>query len=357
MPYKRKGSPYWWAKFTDASGKTVRRSTGTDDRGQAETIEAKWKLEAHQLKYLGVEPVRTFDEMMLQYLMSVKGEKKAEERDGYTVKKLKPFFTGKDMRMLKRSDVRAYMDKRKTDGVKAATINREIGLLSAAINYARREWEWNIPNNVQSMRLREPEGRVCNLTLAEWRRLVEVAEKHTRSPMLVHFIRLALNTGCRKNELLKLEWRRVNLQENYFLLEGSNTKNGRRRLVPLNPEARLAMVGLARYRAEHCPDTLWVFVHPNGVRLQEIDRACKWLFRTVGLENFRIHDLRHACASWMVKKKVDLYRVKDVLGHSSIKVTERYAHLAFQDLMDAVCVLDGGHNLVHTEGKQLSWSK
>jgi integrase len=356
MLYKREGSPYWWAKFTDASGKRVRRTTGTNDRKQAEAIEGRWKHEAHQQKNLGVEPLRTFDELMVTYLKSVSGEKKAEERDVYTVKRLKPFFTGRDMRTLKRSDVRAYIDRRKADGVAGSTINREIGLLSVAINYARREWEWNIPNNVQGMRQKVPEGRVRYLTLAEGRRLIEVAEKHTRSPLLVHFIRLALNTGCRKNEMLKLEWRRVYLKENYFLLEGSNTKNGKRRSIPLNAEAREAMLGLARYRAEHCPDSPWVFVRPNGDRLQEIDTACKWLFKQVGIENFRIHDLRHTCASWLVKKHVQLNRVKELLGHSTIKMTEKYAHLAFDEVMEAVCALDSGHNSGHTEVKQLSWS-
>ena len=351
MLYKREGSPYWWAKFTDATGKRARRSTGTIDKREAEAIEGKWKFEAHQTKFLDVEPSRTFDELMLKYLKSVSGEKKAEERDGYVVKKLKPFFTGRELGTLKRSDTRAYIDKRKEDGVAAATINREIGLLCAAINYARKEWDWNIPNNVQGMLQKEPEGRVRFLTRAEGRRMIEEAEKHTRSPMLVHFVRLALNTGCRKGELLGLEWRRVDLKNNLVVLEGSNTKSGKRRSLSLNAEARLAMLGLARYRAEHCPASPWIFVRRNGERLQEIDTAFKWLLRHVGIENFRIHDLRHTCASWLVSRGVQLYAVKELLGHSTIKMTERYAHLSPDNVRAAVSVLDGVHNFVHTDLK------
>jgi integrase len=351
MLYKRKGSPYWWAKYTDASGKRVRSSTGTTDKKEADVIEAKWKVEAHQKKFLGVEPSRTFDDLMLKYLKSVSGEKKAEERDGYVVKKLMPFFTDRDLGTLKRSDTRAYIDKRKADGMAAATINREIGLFSAAINYARRNWDWNIPNNVEGMLQKTPEGRVRSLTLAEGRRLIEVAEKHTRSPLLVHFVRLALYTGCRKNELMKLEWRRVNWKENLFILEGSNTKSGRRRSIPIIAEARLALLGLARYRAEHCPDSPWVFVHPNGERLQELDTAFKWLLKRVGIEDFRIHDLRHTCASWLVSRGAQLYAVKELLGHSTIKMTERYAHLSPDNVRAALSVLDSGHNFGHTNLK------
>lgn len=242
MLYRRKGSPYWWASYTDAEGNRVRRSTGTTEKREAEALEAKWKLDAYQRKFWDAEPTRTFDELMLKYLQSVAGEKKSAERDVYVVKQLKPFFTGRELGTLKRSDVRAYIDKRKADGVGAATINREIGLFSAAINYARREWDWNIPNNVEGMLQKTPEGRVRSLTLAEARRLIQEAEKHTRSPLLVHFIRLALNTGCRRDEMLRLEWRRVDLRDNLIFLEGSDTKSGKRRSIPLNAEARAALL-------------------------------------------------------------------------------------------------------------------
>jgi integrase len=348
MLRKRKGSPYWWADYTDASSKRVRRSTGTEDRKEAEALEAKWKLEAHQEKYWDAEPPRIFDDLMLKYLQSTASEKRAPERDVYVIKQLKPFFTGRELGTLKRSDVRAYIDKRKADGMAATTINREIGLFSAAINYACREWDWNIPNNVAGMLQKKPEGRVRSLTLVEARRLIEEAEKHTSSPLLVHFIRLALNTGCRKNEMLKLEWRRVDLKENLIFLEGSNTKNGKRRSIPLNAEARSALLDLARYRAKNCPDSPWVFVHPNGERLQSVNTAYKWLLKRVGIKDFRIHDLRHTCASWLVTAGQQLTAVRDLLGHSSIQMTERYAHLSPENVRAAVNALDGVAQNRHT---------
>lgn len=63
-----------------------------------------------------------------------------------------------------------------------------------------REWHWNIPNNAQGMLQKTPEGRVRSLTKAEAQRLIQEAEKHTRSPLLVYFIRRACNTGCRKGD-------------------------------------------------------------------------------------------------------------------------------------------------------------
>lgn len=341
MPYRRKDSPNWWVSYRDATGERVRRPTGTADRREAEALEAKWKLEAHQAKFWGIQPGRTFDELILGYLKAVSGEKRAAERDAYTIKQLKPFFTGRDLKTLRRSDVRAYIEKRKAEGVGPATINREIGLLSAAINYACREWEWNIPNIAEGMRLKPPEGRVRSLTVAEARRLIEEAERQQRSPLLADFIRLALNTGCRRDELLRLEWSRVDLKANLLLLEGRNTKNGKRRSVPLNIEARTALLNLARYRETHCPASPWVFVHPDGERLQSVRQAFGTALERVGIENFRIHDLRHTCASWLVGAGQPLPVVRDLLGHSTVQMTERYAHLAPENVRAAVSVLDG----------------
>ena len=109
------------------------------------------------------------------------------------------------------------------------------------------------------------------------------------------------------------------------------------------------MLGLFRYRAEHRQDSPWVFVHPNGERLQSICTSFRRLLKRVGIEDFRIHDLRHTCASWLVSRGVHLYAVKDLLGHSTVKMTERYAHLSPENVRAPVSALDGGHNFVHID--------
>lgn len=347
MVYRRDDSPVYWGSFTDASGERVRRSTGTTNRREAEALEGKWKLEAHQIRRWDAAPSRTFDELMLTYFKMLQAEKKSVERERYTLMKLKPHFSGCDLLTLRRSDVRAYIDRRRDDGVANGTINREVGLLSAAINYARREWDWDIPNNVEGMRLKEPEGRVRSLTLPEARRLIDVAAKSKRSPLLVDFVRLALNTGCRRGELLNLRWERVDLKANLILLEGEDTKNGRRRSVPLNEEARAAMLNLARFRAEHCPASEWVFARRDGSRQQSIRQAFRIALRKAGIADFRIHDLRHTCASWLVSAGQPLPAVRDLLGHSTVKMTERYAHLAPENVRAAVGVLDGVSRFGH----------
>ncbi|CAJ3616212.1 site-specific recombinase, phage integrase family [Burkholderia pseudomallei] len=156
-----------------------------------------------------------------------------------------------------------------------------------------------------------------------------------RQPHLRNFVRLALSTGCRKNELLALEWHRVDFERSLFRLECEHTKNGKRRLVPLNSGALLALRDQRDWVARHCAGSEWVFASSSGRRVGNLQKGFVAACARAGIENFRIHDLRHTFASWLVMEGVSLYVVKDLLGHSSITVAERYAHLS----PDRICPL------------------
>ena len=93
-------------------------------------------------------------------------------------------------------------------------------------------------------------------------------------------------------------------------------------------------------RADHCPASPWVFAHENGDRIKDVKRSFRAACNLIGIKDFRIHDLRHTCASLAVSEGVPLTAVRDLLGHSSVTVTERYAHLAPENVRDAVAVLD-----------------
>lgn len=345
--YRRGDSPYWWASYTDPGGKRTRRSTGTADRREAEALLAKWRVETHRRVHWDEQPSRTFDELMLVYLRATAGEKRAAERDRYSAKRLYPYFSGRELQTLSAADVRGYIAARKEAGASPATINREVGLLSSAINHARREWGWDIDNPATSCKQREPEGRVRWLSKAEAAALLRAAGADVRATHLPALIRLALHTGCRKGELLGLEWRRIDLQAGLIHLEAEHTKTARRRAVPINSEARSAIMDRLRFRAEHCPNSPWVFCHKDGKRVQDVKRAFASACRRAGISDFRIHDLRHTCAAWLVTAGVPLAEVRDLLGHKTIQMTERYAHLAPENLRMAVLRLEGESRTSH----------
>lgn len=340
MPYRRQDSTVWWVSFTAPNGKRVRRSTETENRKEAEALEAKWKLESYRTAQWNEQPSRTFEELMLAYLTATTGERRSEDTVRLHVKRLKEFFAGQVMNSLRVTHVSEYVVQRKKTGVTNATVNRELEVLCAAINYANREWEWNLPNPAAGRKLKEPQGRLRWITRAEADNLLRAARDVVRAPHLAPLLRLALHTGMRRGEMLGLAWRRVDLKANLVHLGSEDTKTGKRRSVPLNSIAREAIIEQARFRAQHCPDSPWVFCNRNGRRIADAKKSFATACRRAGIEDFHFHDLRHTCAAWLVSAGVPLAEVRDLLGHSTIKMTERYAHLAPDNVRDAVAVLE-----------------
>lgn len=341
MPYKRADSPYWWIFVTEANGKRIRRSSGTSDYAAAKAVEQQAKADAWKEKEWGVNPPRSFDDVMIPYLRHASQHQRSFETTMHRVKPLRAHFTGVVMNDLGGKEIRAYTTMRMESGVSAATVNRELAALSAAINWCNVEFEWALPNQVKGRTLREPEGRVRWLTRAEVESLCRVARKQRNGDLLDDFIHLAVNTGCRKEEMLGLEWRRVDLVNRLIYLEGKHTKAGKRRSIPLNEGALDALKGRMAYRAEKCPSSPWVFNRSSGERVACIRKGFEAACERAGIKDFVIHDLRHTCAAHLISAGVALAEVRDLLGHSTITMTERYAHLAPARVRDAVRILDG----------------
>lgn len=341
MLFKRAGSAFWYVRYRDASGRRIKRSTGTTDRREAGELEGKWRLEARQERLWGIQPRFTFDELMLRYLRETQGTKKSAERDAWTVKRLQPYFSGRVLNDLKRSDVRGYIASRRAEGVKGSTINRELGLLSVALNRARLDWDWEIANPAQGMREPESEGRQVYLTREQFDALVRAAMQQKRAPYLADLVVVAVMTGCRKGELLGLEWSRVDFEANVIRLRASDTKAARARLVPINEAAREALQRRLQYRAERCPESGWVFCGPDGERIVSVKSSYRHALGSAGIAGVRFHDLRHTCGSWLAQKGVPIGHIAAVLGHSTLRMSERYSHLAPANARDAVALLEG----------------
>lgn len=153
---------------------------------------------------------------------------------------------------------------------------------------------------------------------------------HLRPLVLV-----ALNTGLRRGELLGLKWADVNLAGKVLTVTAASAKSGHTRRVPLNIEA-LNTLERWHVRQDKPKGDAIVFPGHDGERMARIDTAWGSLMTLAGLKDFRLHDCRHHFASKLVQAGVDLYTVKELLGHSEIAMTERYSHLAPDNLRAAV---------------------
>lgn len=349
--YERLRSPYWWAIYPNGRGGSTRRSTGvrcTDDpQGlKAAAVRACWMAEK-RIERTGEGS--TFDDLMLLYLDQVTPIKRAPERDRYSSKALFPAFSGKRLTSIGAAEVRSYIASRIKAGAAPGTINKEIGLMSAAINWARKELEWPIANPWESRRLSEPRGRDRWLTESQTARLLRAAEepkRQQRYPWLRDFIRLGLYSGMRPGEMLWLEWRRVDLQGAVITFEATKRgktgqKNGKPGRVPLNLEARIAMLARARFRAEHCPGSPWVFCRRDGTRIESVKKGFAACVADAGLSDVHPHDLRRTFGSWLVQAGVGIERVSELLRHGNVAITASvYAHLRPDDLASAAAILD-----------------
>jgi integrase len=345
MPHKRKGSPFWWASYNDPGGKRVRRSTGSTDLNEAKAVESKWRAEAHQSKHWDVKQPRSFEEVMVEYLRG-SAHLRSLETIKYQIGNLRRYFGGVEIGAITGADVKGYIRHRQSQGRANATINRELAALSSAINYCNREWEWGLENPVKGRLTREARHRERYLTRGEVGRLVTAARQQKHGDVLADFIEIAAHTGCRRGELLGLEWSRVTLEpgkESLSLLS-THTKSGKPRTVPLNSVAQAAIRRRLAWRAGNVPGCPWVFARESGEPVKSLRSGFGQAAKRVKLTDLRIHDLRHTAASWLVSDGVPLEVIKELLGHSSITMTERYAHLAPQRVREAVNRL--GHNLV-----------
>jgi integrase len=134
---------------------------------------------------------------------------------------------------------------------------------------------------------------------------------------------LALATGARKMELLSLTWNDVDFRRQVIILH--DTKNGERRVLPITGHAYEVLVHCARVRRT---DTHYVFPSQNGTKPFDIRRAWVASLQRAGIPDFRFHDLRHSAASYLAMNGASLAEISEILGHKTLAMVKRYAHLS-----------------------------
>lgn len=259
-------------------------------------------------------------------------------------------------------DIESWRSKRHKDGLSASTSNRYIGTLKAMFNRAV-DWEIVDQNPIAKVKKQKSDSRaiIRYLSLDEEERLRGSLRSRDRrlaqsNPFYAggRFVRLEailggfsdhihpmvlllINTGMRRGEMFNLRWQDVDFMNKRITVAGNTSKTGQTRYIPLNNEALKVLQTWQRQTKRNASN---VFVGKSGERFTNIDKAWKVLLRDAKITDFRLHDLRHHFASSLVSAGIDLNSVRELLGHTDIKMTLRYAHLAPAHLSDAVAVLN-----------------
>ncbi|PIR22156.1 MAG: hypothetical protein COV44_09465 [Deltaproteobacteria bacterium CG11_big_fil_rev_8_21_14_0_20_45_16] len=263
--------------------------------------------------------------------------------------------------------IEKWRTRRRKDGIEFSTINRDVSRLRALL-YKAIEWgvinehpfskvkQYREDNNKkvryltmeeeQSLRKaldeREGEMRIRRVNYNKWRadRSHPTLEDLSGLPFadyLKPMVLLSINTGLRRGELFDLHWSDIDLNQKILTVDGERAKSGRTRYVPLNQEAFNI---LTQWKEQSKGNPKMVFESRDGGRFQDVKKAWARLLKIAGIQKFRWHDMRHHFASRLVVAGVDLNTVRELLGHSDMKMTLRYAHLSPEVKASAVAKLN-----------------
>ncbi len=328
-----------WHTCIRHNGKRIQKSLRTDNKKSAQKIENRIKDQINEGKYFErlAGHNKTFNDMMGKFMKEHAPivSKNTQEGYKYYLKNLSRFFGNSGLMSITPKIVAKYKLYRRDNGASPSTVNRELYMLSKAFNLAIKEWEWLKDNPVSVVQKERENNEVDRwLTEDEERRLLVNSPEWLRE-----IIVFALNTGLRQDELLSLEWSRVNLLRRTILIR--KTKNYKPNTLPLNSIAQNILVQKNEVKVRSLKGDI-VFTSQAGTKIgkRNLIRTFAQALKKAEIDGFTFHCLRHTFATRLAQNGVDIYKIAKLLNHIDLKNTQRYAHHCPDSLKDGVQVLE-----------------
>ena len=279
--------------------------------------------------------IPTFSQLVAErYLPHARSYKRSWKKDESILRNhLLPRLGRKRLDQITSSDVVALHQGRRADGAAPASANQALILLRYIFNLAAK---WEVPGVIKNPAkgvalFEENNKRERYLSQEEVKRL-NGALINSVNPMLRYIVPMLLMSGARKREVLDARWE--DFDESRRLWRIPTTKSGKARHVPLSDGMIRVLHAIPRLPG--CP---FVVPNPKSRRpFTSIYYAWHTARTAAGIPDVRMHDLRHSFASFLINAKRSLYEVQRILGHSQVRTTQRYAHLAETTLLDAANV-------------------
>ena len=345
MGIYRRGSIFW-IDFYDQNRSRIQESSQSSSRREAEKLLALRKSEV--LRGLYRQPLKiTFGEFGQRYMEHAKTNKRSWLRDQQMLEHLSSHF-GKERPLAEVGpvDIEGYKVHRRAK-VSGSTVNRELALLKRMFNLAITWDLFLAANPVRKVKF----FREFNIGL----RVVSSEEEkdllQNASPYLQDLIRFALNTGLRIGEIFSLRWSNVDLKRGLLAVFAAKTEKIRE--VPMNSETRQVLEAWWLGKKSEV-----VFYNPEtGKPFVDLKAGFALACGKAGISGVTWHTLRHTFASRLVNSGVDIVTVKELLGHSSLSVTMRYAHTNIDAKRAAIEKLGSFSDNLVTVGPSLHQSR
>lgn len=333
--YKRGDKNVFYMNFT-VNGVRVFRSTGKFTKKEAKIVEAVEKKKLMDEAVLSPREKRArmkLSEAIKKVYDGRWKNNKDGEKSNRNAEIVMDHIGDIQISRIDEDVVSDLVTKLQATGIKPATVNRYLAALKTTLRHNKQPWD--------HINLRkEPQGRIRVLSDAEESTAVDLFRETEHKARRSYFSEMGdlaevlVDTGCRLSEILKITYQDINFETN--LLTSWINKGEKPRSLPMTSRAR----GILLERKNRG------LTQPFTLNIDQAERAWTWVRKTMGLKGdteFLIHALRHTCASRLVNKGIDLYVVKEWLGHSSIQVTEKYAHLNPEKLHEAMSSLNKGN--------------
>jgi len=242
--------------------------------------------------------------------------------------KVLDFFGDKWLDDITELTVLAYVRKREEAGAKNNTINNELIALKKTLNLAKRG-HYAVDDQTKWANCQKPqEFRDRVLSEEEEERLMVELADHLK-PIVV----CALNTGMRKGEILSLKWK--NIVDGKIILEARNTKTKKQRCIPINSTLQQVFDILKSRNGSE-----FVFTY-GGKEMKDILTGFSSARRRANIDHIRFHDLRRTFGTRLMRNRVGIYTICQLLGHADVKMTQRYLSWQSEDGAEAVESLVG----------------
>lgn len=330
-----------WHINKKVNGRRISESTGSGLLEEAERYLIRRLEQIRQASVYGIRPKRTFQEAATKYLMEHQ-HKASLHVDAGNIRILDKFIGGLPLDGIHMGTLQSYIGVRRKEGVKTRTINHGLQIVRRILNLAASEWldEYGLTWIAVAPKIR----LFSELDRQQPYPLDRQEQAHLFNELPVHLRRMALfavNTGCRDQEVCKLQWQwEVRLNgSSVFIIPGKFVKNRQDRLVVLN---NIAHSVINQVRGIH-PNYVFTYLGKPTTRM--LNSAWLKARARAGLPKVRVHDLKHTFGRRLRAAGVSFEDRQDLLGHKSSRMTTHYSQAELSNLIHAankVCGIGQG---------------
>lgn len=260
------------------------------------------------------------NEALERYFSEVLVNKKSSLDFRYMIERLKNVFVEFMLIDVSVESVREYKSYR-LERVQGETVRKELNLLKRFFDYVIREWQIYLPkgNPVSPVSLPEKgKSRDRRLSNCEEKVLLSAAKNY--GGVIHDIIILAIETGMRRGEILKMKWEHFNRFDSTVYI--GDTKNGDSRTVPLSPRALEIVLKQEKK----------LYGRIFEIRGDSVGQAFRRITKRAKISDLRFHDLRHEATSRLFEKGLQIMEVSAITGHKDLASLKRYTHLRPADL-------------------------